>query len=51
MTMTSKHGYLVRIVHSQMGIDEDEDVGYGFGERKSWGEESPCVGIRIKDDD
>ena len=51
MTMASKHGYLVRIVHCQMSIYENEDVGYGLGEWKSWGEKGPGVGIRIKDND
>lgn len=51
MTMASEHSYLVRIVHCQMGVYKNEDVGYGFGEGESCGEESPCVGIRIEDDD
>jgi hypothetical protein len=33
-----------------MGVDKDEEVGDGFGERESWGEKGPGVGIRVEDD-
>jgi hypothetical protein len=49
--MAGDHSYLVRIVHCQVGIYENENVGDCFGEGKSWGEESPCMRIRIEDYD
>jgi hypothetical protein len=34
-----------------VGVYEDEDVGYGFGERESWSKECPGMRVGVKDDD
>jgi hypothetical protein len=49
--MAGDDGYLIRIVHCQVGIYEDEDVGYCFREGESRGEECPGVGICVEDND
>lgn len=50
MTVACYHCYLVCIVDCEVGVDEDKDIRYRFGEGQSWGKECPCVRIRIDDD-
>ena len=48
--MTCYYRDSIRVVDCDMGIDEDEEVGDNFGQRKFVGEKCPRVRIRIKDD-
>ena len=43
------HGDLVGVVEGEVGVDEDEEVCYRFGEREGVGEESPGVRVRVED--
>ena len=43
------YGYLVGVVEGEVGVYEDENVGYGGGEGKGGGEEGPCMRVCVDD--
>lgn len=47
--VTGYDGDLVCVVEGEVGVDEDEEVCYRFGEGEGVGEESPGVGVRVED--
>jgi len=51
VAVTSYYGYLICVIDGEVGIYEDEEVGYGFGEREGGGEECPGVRIGVEDND
>lgn len=50
MAVRCYNGNFVRIVASQVSIDEYEDARDGFGEREGIFERCPCVRVGIDDD-
>jgi hypothetical protein len=51
VTVACYYSHLIGIVDCKVGVYEDEDIGYGFGEGESWSKECPGMRVGVKDDD
>lgn len=49
--MAGYYGHLIGIIDGEVGVYEDEEIGYSFGERECGGEECPGVWIGVEDND